>query len=367
MPKRDSQSSSIPHTSASGHRSKWRSPSDRQDAGTGSRASAASASSSPTSSSVQPNFDSSDPYVILGVTRDATFQHVKMSYRKLALKHHPDRQTSESDKKMAHKNFASIGNAYEILGDEGRRREYDEGLQQQHQQQRQQRREQQHGSRRNNVGRDPFSMFNDPFFSNSFGGQSQRSSRSAFHFTDPFDLFNQFFAEEMGRHSQHHNSRTSGMTDQFSSDPFFSSGAPFSDPFFSSGGMGMGGGMKQMMSGHANMMNSMMSQMHSGSMFGGFNDQHQQLMRNNGNSGGSSYNFASSSSSSSNRGGQQSSSTSTRTTIVNGVRKTIKETTVVHPDGTMDQHVETIEGGGNDMGRLSSANDYYGSRRSGHR
>ena len=91
----------------------------------------------------------------------------------------------------------------------------------------------------------------------------------------------------------------------------------------------------QMMSGHGNLMNSMMSQMQSGSMFGGFDEQQQQqLMRSGGNGGGSSsYNFMSSSSSSSNRGGVQSVSTSTRTSIVNGVRKTIKERTVVHPDG----------------------------------
>lgn len=364
MPKRDPQSSSASHTSSTGHRPKRRSPSERQDAGSGTRASAAPTSSP---SSVEPNiFDSSDPYVILGVNRDATLQHIKLSYRKLALKHHPDRQTSETDKKMAHKNFASIGNAYEILGDEGRRREYHEGLQQQ--QRRPQRREQQQQGSNRYFGHDPFSMSNDPFFSNSFG----------VHFTDPFDLFNQFFEEEMGRHSHQHSARTSRTTNQFSSDPFFSSSDPFSDPFFSNGGMGtggmemsMGGGMDQMMSGHFNMMNSMMTQMHSGSMFGGFNNQQQQMMMNNGNRGGSSHNFASSSSSSSNRVGHQSTSTSTRTTIVNGVRKTIRETTVVHPDGTLNRHVETVQGGGNDMGRVSSANhhtlDYDGGRRRSHR
>mmetsp|Transcript_8783 Transcript_8783/g.14350 ORF Transcript_8783/g.14350 Transcript_8783/m.14350 type:complete len:177 (-) Transcript_8783:117-647(-) len=127
MPKRDSQSTSTPRTSGS----KRRSPSERQDESAG-RAAAASNASSP---SIQPNFDSPDPYVVLGVPRDATFQHIKLSYRKLALKHHPDRQSSETDKKLAHNIFSAIGHAYEILGDEGRRRDHDEGLRQQQQQQ----------------------------------------------------------------------------------------------------------------------------------------------------------------------------------------------------------------------------------------
>jgi len=298
--------------------------------------------------------------VVLGVPRDATFQHIKLSYRKLALKHHPDRQSSETDKKLAHNIFSAIGHAYEILGDEGRRRDHDEGLrqQQQQQQQQQQRRQhgrEQHGSSRDFVdmsifGHDPFSMFNDPFFSSSFGGRRSRgdggrSSHPDFHFMDPFELFEQFFAEEMGHHGRQHNSRSSGRADPFASNPFVpSNGSHFG-----------GGGLNQMMSGHFGMMNSMMSQMHNGSMFGGFEEQSQQLMRNSGNGAGSSYNF-SSSSNSSNRGGHETVSTSTRTTIVNGVRKTIKERTVVHPDGRVERHVETIDGDGNDACRPSPAN-----------
>ena len=68
--------------------------------------------------------------------------------------------------------------------------------------------------------------------------------------------------------------------DPFSADPFAS------DPFFSSGaGMmggslfGMGGIHNSMMSGHFDRMSSMMSQMHSGSMFGDFDDQQQQQQK----------------------------------------------------------------------------------------
>lgn len=79
-----------------------------------------------------------------------------------------------------------------------------------------------------------------------------------------------------------------------------------------------------MMSSHFGMMNSMMSQMDS------------QSLMNNG-----SASFFTSSTSSSGRGGGQSVSTSTRTTIVNGVRQTVTERTVVHPDGRVERHVET--------------------------
>ena len=378
MPKHEPQSSTSaagrkpPASSSAGHRSKHRAPSERQANGNGGGASApnggATNSASASSSTLQPNLDSLDPYDILGVPRDATLKQIKLSYRKLALKHHPDRQTSDLDKEVAHKNFAAIGNAYEILEDEGRRREYDEGvlLQQQQEQWQQQGRE--------HSNHDPFSAFHHPFMPSMFGGQG-RSSRSNFHFSDPFELFEHFFAEDnMGHHhhqnihrSQHvHAHSTSGRT----TDPFFSSSNdPFSHPFFSSNDSGFGGGsfmfgnggLSQMMSGHFGMMNSMMSQMHSGSMIGGGGGG---LDQNRGSS------FISSSSSSSfNHGGHQSVSTSTRTTIVNGVRTTVTERTVVHPDGRVERHVETSDGGGGSsgVGRLASANhpalDYGESRR----
>ena len=112
-------------------------PKHRQDAAAADGG--ASKRRAPPSSSSSPDFSSSCPYEILGVPRNATHQIVKLSYRKLALKHHPDRQTSDLEKQTAHHNFAAIGHAYEILSDECRRREYDEELQrQQRQRQKQQ-------------------------------------------------------------------------------------------------------------------------------------------------------------------------------------------------------------------------------------
>ena len=69
--------------------------------------------------------DSDDAYQILGVSSGASGTDIKKAYRKLALKNHPDKQTTEGDRERAHSVFAKISNAYQILGDEESRKQYD--------------------------------------------------------------------------------------------------------------------------------------------------------------------------------------------------------------------------------------------------
>jgi hypothetical protein len=102
---------------------------------------------------------------------------------------------------------------------------------------------------------------------------------------------------------------------------------------------------------HFGMADSLMSQM---SMFGGHNQNQQQFMSGSNGGGQSSYSFTSSSSSSSGFGGGQSISTSTRTTIVNGVKKTVTERTIVHPDGRVERYVDSSE---QDSGRPALESD----------
>src|SRR3954464_7094056 len=65
-----------------------------------------------------------DPYEILGVQKNATPAAVKSAYRRLAQKLHPD--AHKSDKTAATK-FSELNGAYEIIGDEAKRKAFDRG------------------------------------------------------------------------------------------------------------------------------------------------------------------------------------------------------------------------------------------------
>ncbi len=65
-----------------------------------------------------------DPYDILGVSKTAEASAIKSAFRKLAKKLHPD--ANKQDKKAASK-FAELNAAYEILGDEDKRKAFDRG------------------------------------------------------------------------------------------------------------------------------------------------------------------------------------------------------------------------------------------------
>ena len=66
----------------------------------------------------------SDYYEILGVSKNATQDEIKKAYRTLAFKYHPDRNP---DNPEAEEKFKQISAAYDTLGDEGKRRDYDLG------------------------------------------------------------------------------------------------------------------------------------------------------------------------------------------------------------------------------------------------
>ena len=64
-----------------------------------------------------------DYYEVLGVNRDASDDDIKKSYRRLAMKHHPDRNP---DKPKAEELFKEAKEAYEVLSDGNKRAAYDQ-------------------------------------------------------------------------------------------------------------------------------------------------------------------------------------------------------------------------------------------------
>ena len=61
-------------------------------------------------------------YEILGVSETASQEDIKKAYRKLSLQYHPDRNNNSAESTTK---FQSISAAYEILGDENKRRQHD--------------------------------------------------------------------------------------------------------------------------------------------------------------------------------------------------------------------------------------------------
>jgi molecular chaperone DnaJ len=105
-------------------------------------------------------------YEILNVERTADGDEVKRSYRRLAMKYHPDRNPDDSEAEAA---FKEAAEAYEVLSDSERRAAYDrfgrDGL----------RSRPGHDFRTMHV-EDIFSMFNDIFGGNAGGGRGRRQA-----------------------------------------------------------------------------------------------------------------------------------------------------------------------------------------------
>jgi molecular chaperone DnaJ len=103
-----------------------------------------------------------DYYDILGVKKGDSSEAIKKSYKKLALKYHPDRADSNK-KKEYEERFKEINEAYSTLGDEEKRAKYDSG-------------EAQFSQESGGHGTDASEIFRN-LFRGGFGGQFSEEGR----------------------------------------------------------------------------------------------------------------------------------------------------------------------------------------------
>jgi len=115
-----------------------------------------------------------DYYDVLGVKKNASGEEIKKAYRKLAMKYHPDRNPN---KKEAEERFKEINEAYAVLSDKEKRKQYDTiGAE---------------GFRQRFTQEDIFRGFDfDEILSGLFGGRGKREfrfgGREGFEFGDLF-------------------------------------------------------------------------------------------------------------------------------------------------------------------------------------
>lgn len=122
---------------------------------------------------------STDYYKVLGVSKSATAEELKKAYRKLAVQYHPDKNKS----KEAEEKFKEINQAYEVVGNPQKRQQYDQFGAAAFE----------NGGRGGPGAGGPFGGFGGQQgpFSYSYTTNGQGGDFGGF--SDPFDIFEQFF------------------------------------------------------------------------------------------------------------------------------------------------------------------------------
>ncbi|TFK39958.1 hypothetical protein BDQ12DRAFT_577642, partial [Crucibulum laeve] len=165
----------------------------------------------------------SDLYEVLDLTVDATPEQIRRAYKVKALRTHPDRlppTATPAEKAASEEQFRKVNNAYEVLYDPVKRKEYDlhgvwpppepESEEDEFVPRPSSSRHRGYSRRQHHAPR-----YHDPFFGHN------HSAFSSFVFSDPFALFDAIFGDEDMRphrpthYSHHHRSAPSRFEDPF--------------------------------------------------------------------------------------------------------------------------------------------------------
>src|SRR5580765_7822956 len=123
-----------------------------------------------------------DYYEVLGVNRTAGDEEIKKTYRKLAIKFHPDKNPGD---RTAEEKFKELGEAYEALSDPQKRAAYDQYGHDAFDSRRRP------GGGRGGPFHDPFDVFREVFGNRGGGGGGGGGGLE--------DIFEQFFSGGSGR------------------------------------------------------------------------------------------------------------------------------------------------------------------------
>ena len=121
-----------------------------------------------------------DYYSILGITKSAGPDEIKKAYRKLALEYHPDRNKGN---KASEEKFKEVTKAYEVLSDPQKKQTYDQFGEAAFEQ----------GNPFSGGQGGPFSGFGQQGGPFSYTYSSNNGNFDFGGFSDPFDIFEQFF------------------------------------------------------------------------------------------------------------------------------------------------------------------------------
>ena len=134
-----------------------------------------------------------DYYKILGVDKQASLEEIKKKYKQLALKYHPDRNKGS---KEAEEKFKSINEAYAVLSDPEKRKQYDTfgstGFRQRYSQE-----DIFRGFDIGDIFKD-FGFTTEDIFANLFGRRSHQRKGTRFHSHDPYQGMGYDFQDTFG-------------------------------------------------------------------------------------------------------------------------------------------------------------------------